>query len=190
MKKIMQISLFVLVTAMLLSSFTAVMAAPAKWIPVTATTIGKTAVFSGIVLNEGGVFFFDTAATGTVTFNTPSKVWTFASSSIQSGIINTKTDDGELHIKMTWTYPAVGTVQGTFEGEAKGKTTTYAYVPTTGIPHPFYSTNIYHTVLQGSGIFDGQTLKLDGIRPSLDPAVYPPITGPKPTSWEGFLLAP
>jgi hypothetical protein len=95
-----------------------------------------------------------------------------------------------IHIKTSWTYSSVGQVQGTFEGEINAKTTTYLYIPGTGIPHPFYSTNIYHAVLHGTGIFAGQTLKLDGIRPTLDPAVYPPKTPSNPTSWEGLLLAP
>jgi hypothetical protein len=190
MKKKILISIFVLVTAMLLSSFAAVMASPAKWTPVIGTTIGKTNVFSGILLNDGGVFFYDVVATGTFTLNTPTAVLTFASNSIINGTINTKTNDGEIHLNVRMTYPAVGEIQGTFEGEVKAKSTTYLYMPTTGYPHPFYSTNIYHTVLQGSGIFDGQTLKLDGIRPTLNPAVYPPVTPSNPISWEGFLLAP
>jgi hypothetical protein len=137
MKKLVLVGLFVLVAAMPLSPFAAVMAAPAKWTPVTATQVGAGGVYSGIVLNEGGVFFFDLVGYGKVTLNTPSTVIIFASSSIQHGIINTKTNDGELHMKMIWTYPAVGEVQGTFDGEGKVKTTTYLYVS------PSYRARVY-----------------------------------------------
>ena len=159
---------------------------------VTATQVGEfkpgTLTYT---LNDGGVFFFAGELSGTVnldiTSTTVNPDYILDVSGAISGIINTKTDDGVIHIAMVWTHKnSVDEVDGAFEGVVEAKTTTYLYVA--GIPHPYYSTNIYHTVLQGSGIFSGQTLRIDGIRPTYDPNVFPPQGPPNLLTWDGTLL--
>lgn len=159
-----------------------VIAAPEKWTPVTATQTAGSGAFSGIKLNDGGVFFYDAVGAGVVVLHTPTVDYTFASSSVLNGTINTKTDGGVMHFKMLWEYKVNDAVVGGFEGEEIGKSTTTKY-SATGIPLPMYSTNIYHVVLHGFGEFDGQMLKLDGIRPTQTVGMTT-----KPVEWEGFLL--
>ncbi len=180
--KILMVALLLTIAYMIVAP---VMAQPPTVVQVTGTQSGG-GVFSGIVLNDGGVFFYDAVGTGTANLHTPTADYTFTTSSILNGTINTKTDDGVMHYKMTWTYKVGSEVKGTFEGEINAKTTTYLYAPS-GNPRPQFSTNVLHCVLQGSGDFDGQTLKLDGIRPSLP--ITAPVTSPaNPVTWEGTLM--
>ncbi len=154
----------------------------------TAPIIGS--VLSGVVLTEGGVFHYDGVSTaGTVSFyvtSTSIPDYIFTAYTEFNGTINTKTDNGVINQKMVWKYIVEGQVVGTFEGEAKVTTTTYLYNPATGYPRPQFSTNIYHAVLQGTGMFKGQTLKISGIRPAVD--ISMPVNTPaNPVAWEGTL---
>jgi hypothetical protein len=186
----------VLVTFLIVVAFMSIGFAsslPQTAIPVTATQtapiIGST--LSGIVLTKGGIFHYDGVSTSGVVMlyitSTLTPDYTFTAYTEFNGTINTKTNEGVISQKMVWKYINDGQVIGTFEGEAKVTTTTYLYNPATGYPRPQFSTNIYHTILQGTGMFKGQTLKLDGIRLALD--VSMPVTTPaNPVSWEGVLL--
>ena len=178
-KKMLLVPVFAL---LMLFTVAPVMAAPAKWTPVTGTQTSAGGAFSGIVLNDGGVFFYDAVGGGTVVLHTPTADYTFASSSVLNGTINTKTDEGEMHYKMLWEYKVNNVVVGGFDGEQIGKSTTTKY-SATGIPLPMYSTNIYHVVLHGFGRFGGQILKLDGVRPAQTSGMTS-----LPVEWEGFLL--
>lgn len=181
------LALGLLVALMMVATVRAI---PETAIPVTATQTGTGTVFSGIVLNDGDIFFYDAVETGIVKLYITSTItpdYTFEARGILNGTINTKTDNGVFHRKMTWTYKVAGEVLGTFEGEVKADTTTYKYI--TGIPVSKFSTNVLHTVLQGSGIFEGQTLKLDGLRPTIDPSLpWNTPTPANPTTWTGILL--
>ena len=68
------------------------------------------------------------------------------------------------HLNMVWTFTGTGTT-GTFEGQMQRKAI--------GMP-PLYIEA--HMVLQGTGDFKGQTLRLS-------------YAGPPPLNWEGFLLS-
>jgi hypothetical protein len=142
--------------------------------------------------NDGEIFFYSGEMSGTITLDilsTPvSPDYSLAYSGTVQATINKKTDEGIQHYTAVWSLKQGSEVLGTFEGVAKGKSTTYLYISGTGTPHPFYSTNIMHCVLQGSGEFDGQTLHLDGIRPTYNPEVYPPVGPANPVTWEGTLM--
>ncbi len=185
--KIVLIPILALISLIMVATVGAI---PVTAIPVTAIQTGA-GVVTGFVLNDGGVFFYDIVETGTVKLYITSTVtpdYTFESRGILNGTINTKTDDGVFHRKMTWTYKVAGEVKGWFEGEVKADTVTYKY-NLLGIPVSKFSTNTLHTVLQGGGIFKGQTLKLDGLRQSVDPSLpYNTTTPPNPSTWTGILL--
>lgn len=173
---------FLLMTLATILAVSPVFAAPEKWIPVTGTQSASSGAFSGINLNDGGIFFYDAVGAGTVQLHTPTTDYTFASSSVLNGTINTKTDGGVMHFKMLWEYKVNNVVVGGFEGEEIGKSTSTKYAAN-GYPMPMYSNNVYHVVLHGFGVFEGQMLKLDGFRPTQTTG-----TSTKAVEWEGFLL--
>ncbi len=140
-----------------------------------------------IRLNNGGIFFYAGVGTGTVYLTIGSDIYTMMVTEQFDTTINTKTDQGESNRRILWEYVVDGKVAGAFEGEGKGVTQTTLYNPTNGFPRGAFSTNVYHAVLQGGGFFVGQTLKLEGIRPTVDPSKSV-TTPPNPTTWEGVLL--
>ena len=145
-------------------------------IAVTGTQMGTSVTSSD--LNDGGIYHQDGTASGTVTLTTSTgDTYKLKSSSDVDLMVNTKTDDGVIHFDMKWVLLS-GTVEiGTFEGQINGQTITYAYLPN-GYPNYPAQTAVYlHTVLHGSGVFDGQTLKLDGVK-----------LVNQPLKWEGLLL--
>ena len=89
--------------------------------------------------------------------------YVFAVRSDVSSNNNEKTERGVSLWKSVMSYPATGTVQGTFEGvmhvEGDGSLTTM------------------HVVYQGTGMFEGQTMVVSGTKQSGQPGVI-----------EGFLL--
>jgi hypothetical protein len=167
-----------------------VMAVPDAAIPVTAYQPNFTGILldlSIIHLNKGGIFFYTGVGTGTVDLTIDSETYTMKVTEQFDTTINTKTDQGESNRRILWEYVVDEKVIGAFEGEAKGVTHTTLYNTANGFPRGAFSTNVYHTVLQGSGNFAGQTLKLDGIRPTANPSG--PVTAPaNPTTWEGIVL--
>jgi hypothetical protein len=184
--KILIAPLLILLALMAIGSAAAT---PQTATPITATTTG-TGAFTGITLNDGGIFFYDGTQTGTAKLyitSTTTPDYTLTTNLAFNGTINTKTDNGMIHYQMTWSYIVNDEVLGTFQGPAKADTTTYLYNPANGYPRAAFSTNSLHTVLQGTGIFHGQTLKIDGIRPAVDPSM-PPTTPSNPTTWTGILL--
>ncbi len=183
--KILIISLALLFGSIIITSVSAV---PETAIPVTGIQPAYTkTVYYRLLLNNGSIFFYSGVGTGTVTLNLGSDTYLMKLTEQFNTTINTKTDQGESNRRILWQYIVDGEVVGAFEGESKGVTLTSLYNPVSGFPRGAFSTNIYHTVLHGSGIFDGQTLKLDGIRPTVDPSM--PVTTPaNPTTWEGILL--
>lgn len=167
----MMILIPALALLMLLAAVAPVMAEPAKKVPVTGTS---TAVWypgpdAEYWITDGGILQFRGLKTaGMTTINIPgSPSLVLKTSGDLFGMVNFKTGDGVMHCKSVWKYPAVGTVVGTFEGEFTADTTG-------GYPAT-YST--MHCVLQGTGIFEGQTLMLSG-----------EMTPPAPGLMEGFLL--
>jgi len=167
-----------------------VMAVPNTVIPITAyqpNFTGITLDLSNIYLNKGGIFFYAGVGTGTVDLTIGSETYTMKVTEQFDTTINTKTDQGESNRKILWEYIVDDEVMGAFEGEAKGVTHTTLYNPANGFPRGAFSINVYHTVLQGKGNFVGQTLKLEGIRPTANPSG--PVTAPAhPTTWEGIVL--
>jgi len=172
--------------------FSSVMIASVSAIPQTATEVTAfqppfTTSYTKLILNDGGIFHYAGTGIGTVDLKIGTTTYTLKLTEEFSTAINTKTDQGESNRKILWEYFLNGQVIGTFEGQGKGTTTTTLYNPVSGFPRGAFSTNIYHAVLQGSGFFDGQTLKLDGIRPTANPTG--PVTAPaNPTTWTGILL--
>ncbi len=167
-----------------------VMAVPDMALQVTAYQPNFTGIaldLSIIHLNKGGIFFYAGVGTGTVDVTIGSETYTMRVTEQFDTKINVKTDQGESNRRILWEYVVDNEVMGAFEGEAKGVTQTTLYNPANGFPRGAFSTNIYHTVLQGSGIFAGQTMKLDGIRPTADPSG--PVTAvANPTTWDGVLF--
>ncbi|HLN46250.1 MAG TPA: hypothetical protein VK209_11145 [Candidatus Sulfotelmatobacter sp.] len=183
--KILIVSLALLFSLIMITAVTAV---PETAIPVTAIqqAYAKT-VYYRLLLNNGSIFFYSGVGTGAVTLHIGSDAYLMKLTEQFNTTINTKTDQGESNRRILWEYVVNGEVVGAFEGESKGVTLTSLYNPATGFPRGAFSTNIYHTVLHGSGIFEDQMLKLDGIRPTVDPSM--PVTTPaNPTVWEGILL--
>ena len=172
--------------------FALIMVVSVKAVPETAVTVTgtqppfTTTSLSYVALNKGGIFFYDGVSTGTVALQIDSTNYLLKLTEQFNTSINTKTDIGESNRKILWEYVVDSEVVGAFEGEGKGTTLTTLYTPT-GFPRGAFSTNVYHVVLQGSGSFYGQTLKLDGLRLTVDPSM--PVTTPaNPTTWEGILL--
>jgi hypothetical protein len=99
---------------------------------------------------------------GSTASGTPAYVGT--TSSIIEMLVNLKTGEGPIKYEMTWTFTG-----GTFEGNINGKI--IAPTPTANI-----MTDL-HGVLQGTGVFEGQTIQLEGSRP----------TG-QPFTWTGTIL--
>ncbi|HLN46519.1 MAG TPA: hypothetical protein VK209_12510 [Candidatus Sulfotelmatobacter sp.] len=90
-------------------------------------------------------------------------------------MVNWKTGEGIWRFTETWEYLVDGQIAGTFKGEWLIKSTG-AYITPSGYPVAW--THLEgHAVLQGGGIFDGQTLMMDSER-----------TRGFPGTFEGFLL--
>ena len=170
-KKILVIPVFLLTCALISLP---VMAAPATKIEGVTATIDFTetteyhAVDHGIIQVEG-------ISTGTVTLNIPGQVPLFGTL-IREWIGTIKLSQhlpdpdatGLLRGHVVWTFVGEGTT-GTFEGTRHTK-----FV---GFPRPFISNIEIRYVLQGTGDFSGQTLKLA-------------YEGPTPPVFEGTLLIP
>ena len=177
------IPIVVLLSSMMIATVSAI---PQTTIEVSANQPSFTTTYTKLILNDGGIFHYAGVGTGKVYLTVGTTTYELKLTEEFSTAINTKTDQGESHRVILWEYIVGGQVLGTFEGTGKGVTHTTLYNPT-GYPRGAFSTNIYHAVLQGSGIFDAQTLKLDGIRLTADPTG--PVTAPaNPTTWTGILL--
>ena len=173
---------------------TSSVAASVEKVPVTATQIGKPVSFlpeTGI--NEGGILHIYATAAGNVPLYSVADgvIATFNSSSSLAAIINTKTGEGVIHYEMKWAKLTdihdPTTEIGAFEGQVNGKIIDYTYAPTgyvdsTPFPAKFAWAGSVHVVFQGSGVFEGQTLMLDGTRERTGPVSF---TG---FMWEGSLL--
>ena len=173
--RILLISLLVILIGSLAASVAS--AAPEK-ITITGTQAGTTTILSQ-ELNEGGIYDYEANGAGSVTLTITgqSSPLILATSSEISLTINTKTDDGVIHFVMKWAKMSGGIEIGAFTGQINGKTKTYAYLPNGYPNYPAQTESFIHAVLQGSGIYEGQTLMLDGTR----------VLG-QPLKWEGFLL--
>ena len=90
-------------------------------------------------------------------------------------MVNWHTGEGVWRFTLTLEYLADGQIAGTFKGEYIAATTG-AYITPSGYPVTW--THLEgHAVLQGDGVFDGQTLMLDFER-----------TRGSQSTFEGFLL--
>jgi hypothetical protein len=171
--------------------FALIMVVSVKAIPETVVTVtGTQPPFTtsslSYSLNNGGIFIYGGVATGTVELHIDSTTYVLELTEQFNTSINTKTNIGQSNRKILWEYIVDDEVVGTFKGQGKGTTNTTLYAPN-GFPRGAFSTNLYHVVLQGSGVFYGQTLKLDGLRLTVDPSM-PTNTPANPTTWEGILL--
>jgi hypothetical protein len=181
-KTILLIPLVVLLALTLATSTVTASAAKVSFI---ATQRGAPLTFSPETgINKGEILHIYAVTGGAVNLGNDG-VMVFTSSSNLTAIINTKTGEGVIHFEMIWTAKFGG---GTFEGQVNGKIIDYTYAPTgylpdgTAFPAKFGWAGSVHTVFQGSGEFEGQTLMLDGTRERLTPASF---TG---LMWEGYLL--
>jgi hypothetical protein len=178
MKKII-----ILISALVLMMLFAV--APAIAAP--ATKVSVTATHSSTIINpgtnwvtDGGVVQMrDIVYGGTVILDiattTANPDYTFTQRREQFGTVTHGRDipypgpwpeaKGEWHAKIVWTYSENGQV-GTFEGEMK-LTSIGWYLLSNGLAYSGPTEG--HYVLQGKGVFEGQTLFLDSIGP---PTVY------------------
>ena len=166
--------LFALVFISLMMS--TAMAQPVKK-EVSGTQSGTT-VISFQELNDEGIYTQIATGSGTVTINIEgySSPMILKTTSEITLVINTKTDDGVIHFDMKFAKIVDDTEVGAFEGQVNGHTITYAYAPN-GYPiYPAQTESYIHGVLQGTGIYDGQKLALDGTR----------VIG-KALTWEGIL---
>ena len=166
-KKVIGIAVALLLAAM----FVAPVFAKRK-VAVTATQIaGGGSGEEGWLVDHGIYQFREWEGAGMVTLYIPGQAPLVGASSSE---INGKTTftqeppdpdaEGLIHLKMKWTFTGEGTT-GTFEGQMQRK----------GIGVPVISYMEAHMVLQGTGDFEGQTLRLSH-------------AGPPPMHWEGFLI--
>jgi len=161
---------------MLLAIVTPVLAAPAQKFPVTLDTKGKTIATAertwttdgGIEHSFGGVRggpVYLTIGTGPVIVGTYIE--------IGDSMINHKTGETIVNFhKMLCEFPG-----GSFEG---AKTMRALYEIRNGVPVAVEQEQ--HAVLQGSGIYEGQTLKIGYDWVLTDP--------PLPKIYEGILIVP
>ena len=166
-RKILGIAIALLLAAM----FVAPVFAKTK-IAVTATQMGGGGSGGESRMVDHGIRQFrGMEGTGVVTLYIPGQApLVGTSSSVINGKITFTQEppdpdaEGLIHLKMVWTFTGEGTT-GTFEGQMQRK----------GIGVPIISYIEAHMVLQGTGDFKGQTLRLSH-------------AGPPPLNWEGFLL--
>jgi len=184
MKKMIFVSTLALIMLFIVAP---VMAAPATKVPVTITTSTTGMTFGDFWPTDGNVVQMrDFASDGKANLqvaSSPPIVYQLTTHRDFSATINLEKDipfpgpwpdaKGITHSTLVWTYSVDGQVQGTFKGEWTLKFTGWTIVD----PAKFIVTNgpsEGHAVLQGDGVFAGQTLMLDS-------------TGP-PTSFTGYLL--
>jgi hypothetical protein len=176
--KKMKKSLLCLMFALLVISLTlSTAAAQPQKLYVSGTQSGSSAIIYQS-LTDGGIYTQCASGTGQVTLNIEgsSTPLVLKTSSEISLIVNTKTDKGVIHFDMKFAKIVDGAEAGSFEGQINGHTLTFAYL-SNGYPnYPAQTESYIHGVLQGTGIYEGQKLTLDGIR----------VIG-KPLAWEGFL---
>jgi hypothetical protein len=163
------------------------MATPATKVPVTITTASTGMTFGYWWVTDGGVVQMrDFASDGKAYLqlaSSPSTVYTLTTHREFFTTVIIGNDipfpgpwpdaKGITHSNVVWTYSVDGQVQGTFKGVWTLKFTGWTIVD----PAKFIVTNgpsQGHAVLQGDGVFAGQTLMLDS-------------TGP-PTVFTGYLL--
>jgi len=184
MKKVIFVSILALI---MLFTVAPAMAAPATKVPVTISTSTTGMTFGDFWVTDGGVVQMrDFASDGKAYLqvaSSPPVAYQLTTHRDFSATINLEKDipfpgpwpnaKGITHSTLVWTYSINGQVQGTFKGEWTLKFTGWTIVD----PAKFIVTNgpsEGHAVLQGDGVFAGQTLMLDS-------------TGP-PTSFTGYLL--
>ena len=184
MKKVIFVSILALI---MLFTVAPAMAAPATKVPVTISTSTTGMTFGDFWVTDGGVVQMrDFASDGKAYLqvaSSPPVAYQLTTHRDFSATINLEKDipfpgpwpdaKGITHSTLVWTYSVDGQVQGTFKGEWTLKFTGWTIVDIT----KFIVTNgpsEGHAVLQGDGVFAGQTLMLDS-------------TGP-PTSFTGYLL--
>jgi len=174
-----KIALIPLLALLIASLAVSVACASPEKVAVTGIQLGSTAVVSQ-EFNNGGVYFHEASGTGSVTLSITgqSAPLVLVTTSQISLVINTKTNDGVIHFVMKWAKMSGGTEIGAFSGQINGKTETHAYLPNGYPNYPAQTESFIHAVLQGSGIYKGETLMLEGTR----------VLG-EPLKWEGFLLA-
>ena len=173
-RKVLGIAVALLLAAM----YVAPVLAKTK-VAVTATQMGSGGSGAKSWLVDHGILQYrGMEGAGVVTLNIPGRdSLSGTSSSVINGKITFSTDEppppgtpdpeafGIIHLKMKWTFTGEGTT-GTFEGQMQRKTT--------GVPLTHLEA---HMVLQGTGDFEGQTLRLSAEGPA------------PPMNWEGFLLS-
>lgn len=183
-KKMIFVPIFAL---LILFTVAPAMAAPATKVHVTITTSTTGTTFGDWWVTDGGVVQMrDFASDGKANLqiaSSPPIVYTLTTHRELSTTIALGKDisfpgpwpdaKGITHSNLVWTYSVNGQVQGSFKGEWTLKFVGWTIID----PAKFIVTNgpsEGHAVLQGDGVFAGQTLLLDS-------------TGP-PTVFTGCLL--
>ena len=173
-KKSIIVSMFAIL--MLLAVVSPAMAAPAQKFPVTLDTKGKTiAPAERTWTTDGGIIHSIGGVRGGPVFLTIDTNPTITGTYIETGnsVINTKTGETIVHFnKMVCIFPL-----GSFEG---AKTMRSLSEIREGKPVTLEQEQ--HAVLQGSGIYEGQTLKI-----GYDWVLTNP---PLPKIYEGILIVP
>jgi hypothetical protein len=161
---------------MLLAVVSPAMAAPAQKFPVTLDTKGKTiATAERTWTTDGGIIHSIGGVRGGPVFLTIGTGPTIEGTYIETGnsMINAKTLESIVNFnRMVCTFPG-----GSFEG---AKTMRALYEIRNGLPVAIAQEQ--HAVLQGSGIYEGQTLKI-----GYDWVLTNP---PLPKIYEGTLIVP
>jgi hypothetical protein len=154
------------------------MAAPATKVPVTITTSNTGMTFGNWWVTDGGVVQMrDFASDGKANLqvaSSPPVVYILTTHRDFFATINLGQDipfpgpwpnaKGITHSNVVWTYSVNGQVQGTFKGEWTLKFVGWTIID----PAKFIVANgpsEGHAVLQGDGVFAGQTLMLDSTGP-------------------------
>lgn len=143
-------------------------------IPVTASTRAGGPLSNPLYWNwwvtDGDVLQtrdIGTFGTGDITIGSES--YSIVSTQYISHTIDKKSDSGVIHYEnVIWTLYDGTVVVGTFEGKINGKVTNQEYMVAppflAGFPRAMTADYELHAVLKGTGIFEGKTLQLTGVK--------------------------
>ena len=139
---------------------------------------------------EGGVIQTrDIGTTGTGEITIESNDYSIVTTQYVSQTIDKKSDKGVIHYKnVVWTLSDSQGVVGTFEGVVNGQIANQEYNPMivppslahlAGFPKAMTADYELHGVFKGTGIFEGKTMQLTGLKEKGDANDF---------EWVGFLF--
>jgi hypothetical protein len=165
-KKVKRVMLMSLALALLLLTMVMpALAEAAEKVPVTVKSQGGGSTIPGeIWLTDGDITQFrGWGSKGGILeiyiTSTTTPDYTVVTNSEYDSMLNWKTGEGIIHYRSIWEYKVDGQIAGSLKGEYTVKTTG-AYFTPEGAPVTW--THLEgHCVLQGDGVFEGWTLKLE-----------------------------